>query len=100
MLYLHCPDWKVSLRLHDRPDNRDIPKDYTLQNSTVNSTKASHMTQNTYVFTEKEIPGADKGMAVFGEGRSVLYEHTKREARRKEQGKKWEPYVRKTVPSM
>ncbi|KAJ5183763.1 hypothetical protein N7492_001379 [Penicillium capsulatum] len=89
---------RVSLRLHDRSDNQDIPKDYTLQKSTVNSEKASHMTQNTYVFTEKDIPGADKGMAVFGEGRSVLYEHTKREARRREQGKKWEPYVRKTVP--
>ncbi|KAJ5591896.1 uncharacterized protein N7459_002265 [Penicillium hispanicum] len=89
---------KVSLRLHDRPDNRHIPKDYTLQQQTITSTNASHMTQNTYVFTEKDIPGAENRMAVFGETRSALYEAMKRDARRREQGKKWEPYVRKTVP--
>jgi len=90
----------VSLRLHDRPDNREIPKDYTLQQQTVTSTNASHMTQNTYVFTEKDIPGAENRMATFGETRSALYEAMKRDARRREQGKRWEPYVRKTVPSM
>ncbi|KAJ5765724.1 hypothetical protein N7520_005283 [Penicillium odoratum] len=89
---------RVSLRLHDRPDNKDIPKDYTLQRQTVTSTNASHMTQNTYVFTEKDVPGAENRMASFGETRSALYEAMKREARRREQGKKWEPYVRKTVP--
>lgn len=91
---------QVSLRLHDRPDNQDIPKDYTLQQQTINTVNASHMTQNTYVFTEKDIPGAENRMATFGENRSALYEAMKREARRREQGKKWEPYVRKTVPSM
>ncbi|KAJ5222878.1 uncharacterized protein N7469_009118 [Penicillium citrinum] len=89
---------RVSLRLHDRPDNREIPKDYTLQQQTVTSTNASHMTQNTYVFTEKDIPGAENRMATFGETRSALYEAMKRDARRREQGKRWEPYVRKTVP--
>ncbi|KAJ5528190.1 hypothetical protein N7504_011324 [Penicillium tannophilum] len=89
---------RVSLRLHERPDNKDIPKDYTLQRQTVTSTNASHMTQNTYVFTEKDVPGAENRMASFGETRSALYEAMKREARRREQGKKWEPYVRKTVP--
>ena len=58
------------------------------------------MTQNTYVFTEKDIPGAENRMATFGETRSALYEAMKRDARRREQGKRWEPYVRKTVPSM
>lgn len=91
---------KVSLRLHERPDNRDIPKDYILQQQSHASANASHMTQNTYVFTEKDIPGAENRMAVFGETRSALYEAMKRDARRREQGKKWEPYVRKTVPSM
>lgn len=91
---------QVSLRLHERPDNKEIPKDYTLQRQTVTSTNASHMTQNTYVFTEKDVPGAENRMASFGETRSALYEAMKREARRREQGKKWEPYVRKTVPSM
>lgn len=58
------------------------------------------MTQNTYIFTEKDIPGAENRMAVFGETRSALYETMKRDARRREQGKRWEPYVRKTVPSV
>ncbi|KAJ5622480.1 Transcription initiation factor IIF beta subunit [Penicillium herquei] len=89
---------RVSLRLHDRPDNKDIPKDYILQQQTVTSTNASHMTQNTFVFTEKDVPGAENRMAVFGETRSALYEAMKRDARRREQGKKWEPYMRKTVP--
>ncbi|CAI7678925.1 hypothetical protein N7509_004077 [Penicillium cosmopolitanum] len=89
---------RVSLRLHDRPDNREIPKDYTLQQQTVTSTNASHMTQNTYVFTEKDIPGVENRMATFGETRSALYEAQKRDARRREQGKRWEPYVRKTIP--
>ncbi|CAL5867273.1 uncharacterized protein PFLUO_LOCUS1488 [Penicillium psychrofluorescens] len=90
---------RVSLRLHDRPDNRDIPKDYTLQQQTITAENKSHLTSNTYVFTEKDIPGADtNNAAVFGEARSALYEAMKREARRRERNKKWEPYVRKTVP--
>lgn len=94
-----CLNSQVSLRLHERPDNQDIPKDYILQQPPPSS-HTSHTNQNTYVFTEKDIPGAAKGTAVFGETRSALYEASKREARRKEQGKKWEPYVRKTIPSM
>ena len=39
-------------------------------------------------------------MITFGEARSALYESMKREAKKKERKKKWEPYVRKTVPSM
>lgn len=89
---------RVSLRLHQRPDNQNIPKDYILQQQTVTSEKASHITQNTYVFSEKDVPGADVRAAAFGETRSALYENNKREMRRREQGKKWEPYVRKTVP--
>ncbi|KAI3076350.1 hypothetical protein CBS147339_5184 [Penicillium roqueforti] len=90
---------RVSLRLHDRPDNREIPKDYTLQRQTVDpSGTGSHLTHNTYIFTEKDIPGVENRMATFGETRSVLYEAQKREAKRREQGKRWEPYVRKTIP--
>ncbi|EPS31499.1 hypothetical protein POX_h09782 [Penicillium oxalicum] len=88
---------RVSLRLHRREGNEDIPKDYTLQKQSM-STNAAHMTQNTFVFTEKDIPGAENRLATFGEKRSALYESMKRDARRKQQGKKWEPYVRKTVP--
>jgi len=87
------------LRIHPRDGNEDIPKDYTLQKQSM-STNAAHMTKNTFVFTEKDIPGAENRLASFGEKRSALYEAMKRDARRRQQGKKWEPYVRKTVPSM
>lgn len=88
------------MRLNEREDNRDIPKDYTLQRQTLNTENVSHSTQNTYLFTEKDIPGHESRMVVFGEARSALYESMKRDARKKERKKKWEPYVRKTVPSM
>lgn len=39
-------------------------------------------------------------LATIGETRSALYESMKRDARKKDRKKKWEPYVRKTVPSM
>ncbi|OJJ84672.1 transcription factor IIF subunit TFG2 [Aspergillus glaucus CBS 516.65] len=88
---------RVSLRINEREDNRDIPKDYTLQRQTMLA-GATHSTQNTYVFTEKDIPGVENRLATFGETRSALYEAMKREARKKDLKKKWEPYVRKTVP--
>lgn len=90
---------QVSLRLNEREDNQDIPKDYTLQRQTMSAGSASHSTQNTYVFTEKDIPGVENRLATFGETRSALYESMKRDARKKDRKTKWEPYVRKTVPS-
>lgn len=88
------------MRLHDRPDNRDVPKDYVLSKQVADPSGAgSHHTHNTFLFTEKDIPGVENRMASFGETRSVLYESQKREAKRREQGKRWEPYVRKTIPS-
>lgn len=88
------------MRLNDQEENRDIPKDYILARQTVNTENLVHMTQNTFLFTEKDIPGHENRMVTFGETRSALYESMKRDARRKERKKKWEPYVRKTVPSM
>lgn len=98
--HLTGPKLQVSLRLNEREDNREIPKDYILQRQTINNENISHSTQNTYVFTEKDVPGGDNRMVVFGEARSALYESMKRDARKKERKKKWEPYVRRTVPSM
>ncbi|KAI9925026.1 hypothetical protein ASPWEDRAFT_45159 [Aspergillus wentii DTO 134E9] len=90
---------RVSLRLNDREDNSEIPKDYTLQRQSNNTLgETSHSTQNTYLFTEKDVPGADNRAIAFGEQRSALYESVKREAKRKERNKKWQPYVRKTIP--
>lgn len=87
------------MRIHDRPDNREIPKDYTLQQQTITSENTSHITPNTYIFTEKDIAAGDSRVAVFGEARSALYEAMKRDARKRDRRKKWEPYVRKTIPS-
>lgn len=89
---------RVSLRLTESEENRDIPKDYILSRQTLNSENLLHMTQNTYLFTEKDIPGYENRMVTFGEARSALYESMKRDARRKERKKKWEPYIRKTIP--
>ncbi|KAA8648463.1 transcription factor IIF subunit TFG2 [Aspergillus tanneri] len=88
---------RVSLRINEREDNRDIPKDYILQRQTLNAENTSHSTQNTYVFTEKDIAGQEGRMVVFGEARSALYEAMKRDARKKERKRKWEPYVRRTI---
>lgn len=96
-------DWilQVSLRLNERPDNRDIPKDYNLKRQNVTADNKSFSVQNSYVFTEKDLPGYENRVNVlFGEARSALYETMKREARKKDRKKKWEPYVRKTIPSM
>lgn len=88
------------MRLNQRDGNRDIPKDYILQRQTVNTEAATHLTPNTYLFTERDLPGHENNMVVFGEARSALYESVKREARKRERGKRWEPYVRRTIPSM
>ncbi|KAL4925490.1 transcription factor IIF subunit TFG2 [Aspergillus undulatus] len=89
---------RVSLRINERNDNREIPKDYILAQQTVNAESLQRMTQNTYLFTEKDVPGHENRMVTFGGTRSALYEQMKRDARRKERKQKWEPYVRKTVP--
>ncbi|KAI9044742.1 transcription factor IIF subunit TFG2 [Aspergillus affinis] len=88
---------RVSLRLNDREDNKDVPKDYLLQRHTLDEGSSVHSTKNTYVFTEKEIPGQENRTVTFGGARSALYESVKRDARKKERKKKWEPYVRKTI---
>ncbi|OJJ46126.1 hypothetical protein ASPZODRAFT_133124 [Penicilliopsis zonata CBS 506.65] len=89
---------RVSLRLADRPDNKEIPKDYILQRQTIGAENASHATQNTFMFSERDLPGNENRMVIFGEARSALYESMKRDARRKDRKRKWEPYVRKTIP--
>lgn len=82
-----------------------MPKDYNLRRQNVNADRSAYAVQNTFVFTEKDLPGyKDKMNRFYNEnqpyGRSYLYEQTKRDAKKKERKKKWEPYVRKTVPSM
>lgn len=89
------------MRLNEHPGNKDIPKDYILKRQNVNADNTSYAVQNSYIFTEKDLPGYKNRVDVlFGEARSMLYESMKREARKKPHKKKWEPYVRKTIPSM
>lgn len=88
------------MRLHERPDNKDIPKDYNLKRQNVTPDNQSYSVQNSYIFTEKDLPGYENRVnLLFGEARSALYESMKREARKKDRKKKWEPYVRRTIPS-
>ncbi|EGE06650.1 transcription initiation factor IIF subunit beta [Trichophyton equinum CBS 127.97] len=94
---------RISLRLLDIPQNKGVPKDYNLRRQNVNADRSAYAVQNTFVFTEKDLPGyKDKMSRFYNEnqpyGRSYLYEQTKRDAKKKERKKKWEPYVRKTVP--
>jgi transcription initiation factor TFIIF subunit beta len=97
---------QISLRLDDLPQSAAVPKDYTLMRQNVNADKSPLPVSNTFVFTEKDLPGyKSRGHALFDDtrahshGRSFLYEQTKRDAKKKENKKKWEPYTRKTIPS-
>jgi transcription initiation factor TFIIF subunit beta len=91
---------QVSLRLNEHPRSKDIPKDYTLKRQNVSADSTSFAVQNSFIFTERDLPGHKNRVdVVFGEARSLLYESIKREARKKSLKKKWEPYVRRTIPS-
>lgn len=86
--------------MNEQLENKDIPKDYILKRQNVNANNASFAIQNSFIFSEKDLPGYKNRVdVVFGEARSMLYESVKREARKKSLKKKWEPYVRKTIPS-
>lgn len=91
---------QISLRLNDSHNSPDIPKDYLLQRQNVDPKSGSFAVQNSYIFSEKDLPGHKNRVdEMFGETRSMLYESMKREARKKATKRKWEPYVRKTIPS-
>ncbi|KAI1913451.1 hypothetical protein LOZ12_003183 [Ophidiomyces ophidiicola] len=94
---------RISLRLHDVPQNEGVPKDYNLKRQNINADRTAYTVQNTFIFTEKDLPGyKDRTHLLFNEnqphGRSYVYEQMKRDSRRKENKKKWEPYARKTIP--
>ncbi|KAL1960962.1 hypothetical protein VTO42DRAFT_4850 [Malbranchea cinnamomea] len=94
---------RISLRLHDIPQNEGVPKDYILKRQNLLPNRQAYAVQNTFVFTEKDLPGfKDKAQILFNEaqphGRSYLYEQMKRNSRKHEKRKKWEPYIRKTIP--
>ncbi|WEW59321.1 transcription initiation factor IIF, beta subunit [Emydomyces testavorans] len=94
---------RISLRLHDVPQNEGVPKDYNLKRQNINADRSAYTVQNTFIFTEKDLPGyKDRLHVLFDEsqphGRSYVYEQMKRDSRKKTNKKKWEPYMRKTIP--
>ncbi|KKZ63900.1 transcription initiation factor TFIIF subunit beta [[Emmonsia] crescens] len=94
---------RVSMRLNDMPQMKGVPKDYNLRRQNINPDKSAFAVQNTFIFTEKDLPGyRDRTHILFNEaqphGRSYLYEQTKRDSRKRTTRKKWEPYTRKTIP--
>ena len=91
--------------MDDLPQVEGIPKEYILRRQNVISDQTPFAVQNTFIFTEKDLPGyRDRGHMLFNanqtHGRSYLYEQTKRDAKKRTNRKKWEPYTRKTIPSM
>jgi transcription initiation factor TFIIF subunit beta len=87
--------------------NENVPKEYNMQITNQKS-------QNTYVFTEKDLPGfhykskgqnrqsADSGSQPFSQGipRVHLPDRFKNGASRIDKGRRGQPYYRKAVPSM
>jgi len=91
------------LHLDDLPQAEGIQKEYILRRQNVNPDQTPFAVQNTFLFTEKDLPGhRDRGHLLFNQnqthGRSYLYEQTKRDAKKRANRKKWEPYTRKTIP--
>lgn len=94
---------QISLRVHDSVRTPTVPRDYNLRRQNMRA-NASFVVPNTYIFSEKDLPGhVDKANILFNEsqthGRSYLYEQMKKDSKKKTKSKKWEPYIRKTIPS-
>lgn len=91
------------MRLDDLPQTRGLPKDYTLLQATKTTDQPAEPVKNTYVFTEKDKAGYKNAYFDSGNptaGRSLLYEQMKREARKKQNKNRFQPYARKSIPSM
>ncbi|KAI5291998.1 hypothetical protein KEM52_006693 [Ascosphaera acerosa] len=93
---------RVSLRVNDVARGPNVPRDYNFRRQMVASTR-SYVVPNTFIFSEKDLPGhVDKANVLFNEaqthGRSYLYEQMKKETKKHKRPKRWEPYIRKTIP--
>ena len=95
---------QVSLRLSPLPLFEKQPKEYNLLPSR-RETLLPRRPRNAFVFSEKDMPGYKKRhVGPYDEegsnyhGRSYLYEKNKRDSKRKESKKRFEPYTRKPIP--
>ncbi|KAL9109129.1 MAG: hypothetical protein Q9227_006220 [Pyrenula ochraceoflavens] len=96
---------RVSLKLNDIPVFKTEPKEYLLQNPD-NVKTGTKRPKNTYVFSEKDLPGykrrkqdlADEEAEALGPIRSNLYADNLRDARRKANKGRFVPSSRKAIP--
>ncbi len=95
---------QVSLRLNPLPRFEKQPKEYNLLPSR-RETLLPKRPKNAFVFSEKDMPGykrkplgpRDEEESSY-HGRSYLYEKNKRDSKKKENKKRFEPYTRKPIP--
>lgn len=96
---------QISLRLNPEVHENDTPQDYLLKRHNVRPDGTPFTVQNTFAFTEKDLPNhSNRADVMFQEmelhgRRSFLYEQMKREARKKDKPKKWIYNAKKAIPS-
>lgn len=95
---------QVSLKLNPLPQFEKQPKEYNLLPSR-REKLLPNRPRNAFVFSEKDLPGYKKRPIGPGggedsnyHGRSYLYEKNKRDSKRKESKKRFEPYTRRPIP--
>jgi TFIIF, beta subunit N-terminus len=107
LLSIICPltvHAQVSLKLNPLPGFEKQPKEYNLLSSR-RERLLPKRPRNAFVFSEKDLPGYKKrSIGARGEedsnyhGRSYLYENNKRDSKRKQSKKRFEPYTRRPIP--
>lgn len=98
--------FQISLKLHDLPQFKSHAKEYTLLPSSHDRARVKKP-GSAFVFSEKDLPGykarsfATNEVDEYGnptQGRSFLYEKARRDAKKKENKGKFEPYSRRPIP--
>jgi len=88
---------KVSLKLHNLPQFKLHPKEYTLAPSNHDRARVRRP-GSAFIFSEKDLPGYKGRPGNPLQGRSYLYEKARRDAKRKENKRRLEPYTRRPIP--
>jgi transcription initiation factor TFIIF subunit beta len=97
---------QVSLKLHNLPQFKLHPKEYTLVPSNHDRARVKKPS-SAFVFSEKDLPGYKGRSFAMNEidedgnplqGRSYLYEKARRDAKRTESKGRFEPYARRPIP--